>query len=388
MRQKFVLQRIARGVQIMKITIAISAILVSAAVLAAADEAKTDEQQIAEAVQILPQDLRAGATVVRYDPGTGARVVLRAGTNFIECQPRAADGFTRCYNKALGPRRDLEAKLHAQKKSDKEVQQAVDAAVKAGTLPEAPKATVAYRGYDKADRIQDLWGILLPNATPESVGVSTVSQRDAALAGRGLPWMMEAGKPGAHIMVPINPPAKDSAITDIASDEISQATLPLPADLRSGATVYKYDPKTGERIVLRKGTNFVECTPRAEDGFTRCSNVVTAPRRDFTAKLRAQGKSDKEIDAAVAEAEKAGTLKPAPFGIMSYRLYGKKDRIQVLWVLSVPGATPESIGVSTRSQRDAALAGDGRPWLMLSGTPHAHIMIPINLQTLQSNAGL
>jgi len=63
--------------------------------------------QIAEAVQILPPDLRAGATVVTYDKATGARQVLRQGTNFLECQPRMDDGFTRCYNKALGPRRDL-----------------------------------------------------------------------------------------------------------------------------------------------------------------------------------------------------------------------------------------------------------------------------------------
>ena len=71
-------------------------------------------------------------------------------------------------------------------------------------------------------------------------------------------------------------------------------------------------------------------------------------------------------------------LKRAPFGTMSYRLYGKKDRIQLLWVLSVPGATPDSIAVSDGSQRDEAIGGDGRPWLMLSGTPGAHIMIPIN----------
>ncbi len=45
---------------------------------------------------------------------------------------------------------------------------------------------------------------------------------------------------------------------------------------------------------------------------------------------------------------------------MSYRLYGKKDRIQLLWVMSVPNATPESIGVSDGSQRDDALKGDGR----------------------------
>src|SRR5580765_1381695 len=97
--------------------------------------AQTPAALIAEAVEILPADLRAGATVVTYDKATGARQVLRQGTNFIECQPRMDDGFTRCYNKALGPRRDLEAKLKAEKKSDKEVADAVQAALKAGTLP-------------------------------------------------------------------------------------------------------------------------------------------------------------------------------------------------------------------------------------------------------------
>ena len=357
--------------------VALAASMLVGPVIAAEDQPATVAQQIAEAVQILPQDLRAGATVVTYDSATGARKVLREGTNFVECQPRMADGFERCYNKALAPRRDLEAKLHAQKKTDAEIRDAVAAAVKAGTIPQA-KAMMSYRGYDKSDRIQNLWVISLPNMTPEAVGVSTVSQRDAALAGHGLPWMMLPGTPGTHIMIPINPPAKPSSITDAAPDEISQATLPLPEDLRAAATVYKYDAKTGERIVLRKGTNSVECMPRGDDAFTWCYNTVSAARRDFSAKLKAQGKSDKEIEAAVAEATKAGTLKETPFGTMSYRLYGKKDRIQLLWVLSVPGATPESIGVSTGSQRDEAIKGDGRPWLMLAGTPRAHIMIPIN----------
>ena len=362
----------------MKTTFLAAAVILSAASLTGTAQNYAADPRIAEAVQILPEDLRAGATVVTYDAATGARQVLRQGTNFVECQPRMADGFTRCYNKSLGPRRDLEARLKAEKKSDKEIQDAMAAAVKAGTLKPAAPGMMSYRGYDKRDRIQNLWVMSLPNATPEAVGVSTVSQRDAALAGHGLPWMMLPGTPGAHIMIPINPPVKSSTVTDAASDEISQATLPLPDDLRKEASVYKYDPKTGERIWLRKGTNFAECTPRADDGFTWCYNRATAPRRDFSAKLRAQGKSDKEIQDAVAAATKDGTLKPPPFGTMSYRLYGKKDRIQLLWVLSVPGATPETIGVSDGSERDEAIGGDGRPWLMLPGTPGAHIMIPIN----------
>ena len=148
--------------------------------------------------------------------------------------------------------------------------------------------------------------------------------------------------------------------------------------MRAGATVYKYDPKTGERVVLRKGTNALECSPRGADGFTWCYHSVTGPRRDLSAKLRAEGKSDKEVQDALNAASAAGTIKPTPYGTMMYRLYGKKDRIQLLWVLVVPGATPESIGVSEGSQRDEAISGDGRPWLMNPGTPGAHIMIPIN----------
>ena len=209
-----------------------------------------------------------------------------------------ADGFERCYHKAFGPRRDLEAKLTAQKKSEKEVSEAIAAAQKAGTLPPAPPGMMSYRGYDKRDRIQNLWVWSQPNATPEQIGVSTTSQRENALEGHGLPWMMLPGTPGSHIMIPINPTPKTSSITDEAADEVTQATLPLPEDLRAGAAVYKYDPKTGNRVVLRPGTNTLECMPRGADGFTWCYNKVSAPRRDMSAKLRAQGADDKAIQLA------------------------------------------------------------------------------------------
>jgi len=44
----------------------------------------------------------------------------------------------------------------------------------------------------------------LPNATSVELGMPTGSQRDNALAGRGLPWMMREGTPAAHLMIPIN----------------------------------------------------------------------------------------------------------------------------------------------------------------------------------------
>src|SRR5260221_252651 len=83
--------------------------------------AQMPDKRIAEALKPLPEDLKAGATVVAYDKATGARQVLKQGTNQIECQPKAEDGFVRGSNKVMAPRRDMEAKLHAQEQTDEVV---------------------------------------------------------------------------------------------------------------------------------------------------------------------------------------------------------------------------------------------------------------------------
>jgi hypothetical protein len=185
------------------------------------------------------------------------------------------------------------------------------------------------------------------------------------------------GLAGASVL--LNLFAVVTATAEPVDDQIAQAVLPLPEDLQAGATVVTYDPATGARKVLRRGTNSIECEPKnLADGFTRCYSNLTVPRRELEAKLRAEKKSDKEIQDAVEAAIKAGTIKAPPFGTMSYRLSSKDGVIKRLWVMSVPYATPESIGVSTVSQRDGALKGQGLPWLMLAGTAGAHVMIPIN----------
>jgi len=183
---------------------AAAAIVLLAPFAAVPVHAQSADPRIAEALMPLPEDLKKDATVVAYDKTTGARQVLRQGSNQIECQPKADDGFVRCYNKVLAPRRDLEAKLHAEKKSDKEVQEAIGAAQKAGTIKTPPFGTMSYRYTDDPSRIKLLWVMSVPNATPETIGVSTVSQRDAALKGQGMPWLMLPGTPGAHVMIPIN----------------------------------------------------------------------------------------------------------------------------------------------------------------------------------------
>ena len=172
--------------------------------------------------------------------------------------------------------------------------------------------------------------------------------------------------------------ASFAAVAQTDSEIIAAAVLPLPEDLRDGATVYTYDEDTGERIVLRAGSNNVECQPKDEEGFTWCYPANGAARRDLSARLTAEGLSGDELQSALAAAERNGTIQPTVFGSVAYRLYDKADRIQLLMAVLVPNATSEQLGMNTGSQRDNSLAGKGRPWMMLEGTPGAHIMIPIN----------
>lgn len=178
--------------------------------------------------------------------------------------------------------------------------------------------------------------------------------------------------------------ASGSLLAQSTEELIAQAVRPLPEDLRAEATVYRYDPATGDRIVLRQGSNQVECRPKDEEGFTRCTPTANASRSDMSAKLRAQGMSDEDVDATLETAATRGLVNPRIFGSLSYRLFDEPDRIQLLWIISVPNATPEQLGMPTGSQRDNALAGRGTPWMMNPGTPGAHLMIPINATELSN----
>lgn len=176
-----------------------------------------------------------------------------------------------------------------------------------------------------------------------------------------------------------------SASAQSAEEMIEQAVTPLPADLKEDATVFTYDDD-GVRQVLRQGSNNVECQPQDENGFTMCFPVMTSARRDLSAALSAQGMEGAALQAELRSAESSGRIQPNPFGSMFYRHYAKDDRIQLLWVVLLPDAVSDDLGMSTLSQRDSSLAGQGLPWMMREGTGGAHLMIPINGTEL-SNAG-
>jgi hypothetical protein len=173
---------------------------------------------------------------------------------------------------------------------------------------------------------------------------------------------------GALLAVPAGASAQSIA------EQIADAVLPLPEDLRPGATVVSFDKTTGARTVLREGTNQVECQPPDMEAMqTICYSKALAPMMARIAELTAEG--DENPFGSVQADE---TIPEVPFGAMVYNLRHDDRRIKLMWVMLVPGATSESIGVSTVTERNDGLEGKGRPWLMAAGTPGAHIMIPIN----------
>ena len=168
------------------------------------------EDQIAATIQALPEELRAGAAVLGYG-ADGKLTELRKGANELICladDPKDNRFSAACYHKDLEPFMARGRELAAQgvtgnNRNDnyrwKEI--------KEGKLkmPNEPRMlyVLSGKGYDAATKkvIEGSvrWVIYVPYATAQTTGLSTTPKR-------GEPWLMDAGTPGAHIM--ITPPMK------------------------------------------------------------------------------------------------------------------------------------------------------------------------------------
>ena len=255
-------------------------LLLRLASMASAQQSSSAPQQIAEAVQILPEDLRAGATVVTYD-ATGARKVLRQGTNFLECQPRMADGFSALLQQGAGaaPRSRGEApRREEERRGDPE---------RGRGGGQGGHAAGAIEGDDVVSRLRQARSDPAPlgDVAPQRhARIGRRVDREPARRGarrQGAAVDDAAGHAGRAHHDPDQPAGEDSRPSPTRPRTRSRRRCcRCPRICAPGATVYKYDAKTGERIVLRKGTNFAECTPRGADGFTWCYNSVSgaAPR--------------------------------------------------------------------------------------------------------------
>ena len=151
---------------------------------------------IADAVAPLPEALRGDATVVMYDKD-GERKVLRQGTNDMICEPDVPGDQlyeVTCYPRSHDLFRQRRARLMAEGK-DGEWRAIISKEIEAGTLKWPAVATHYQLTGPGIDNAMPLTTVYLPFATNQSTGLS--EKRD-----HHRPWLMRAGTPFAHIMIP------------------------------------------------------------------------------------------------------------------------------------------------------------------------------------------
>lgn len=156
--------------------------------------------------------------------------------------------------------------------------------------------------------------------------------------------------------------------------------LPLPPELRAGATVMGYRT-AGKLEVLQKGTNGMNCLAlyvARPDFHVACYHESLEPFMARGRELRDQGVTGTRVDSVRFKEIADGKLKMPSQGAL-YSLSGKKEAwdpatgtvkgATPLAVIYMPFATTATMGLTSKPQPP------GQPWLMFPGTAKAHVML-------------
>lgn len=156
----------------------------------------TESKQITEALLPLPEPLRDGATVV-LEAVPGKRVVLRKGTNSIICRANTTTpGFNvYCYQEEMDTFWTRVAQLALEGKSTAEILDTLSAEVASGKLKSLTGVALYRLSGESPESSLPIMSIFVPYATSESTGLS-------AERNHYRPWLMWAGTPFAHVMIP------------------------------------------------------------------------------------------------------------------------------------------------------------------------------------------
>jgi hypothetical protein len=185
---------------------------------------------------------------------------------------------------------------------------------------------------------------------------------------------------GAVAAQTATPAASAPSVERPAAWQIASAVLPLPDSMRAGAAVLGY--QGGKLVRLRAGTNEMICLADnpAQKGFeASCYHKALEPFMARGRALRAAGITERHaIDSLRLIDVRAGRI-VMPKAAMLASLFAGSDSFEpsagrpagssMLHVIYLPYATVASSGISAAPAKD-------RPWLMYSGKPWAHVMLP------------
>jgi hypothetical protein len=175
-----------------------------------------------------------------------------------------------------------------------------------------------------------------------------------------------------------SPAGSTAQVAPSAEEQITQAILPLPTDLRASASVLGYAPD-GKLITLRSGTGGMTClanNPQGTRFHVACYHRSLEPFMARGRELRTQGVTGDMVDSVRFREARDGKLKLPDQPALLYSLTGAKDAYdpatktakgRSLFVVYIPYATSQSTGLT-------AVPTQGMPWVMNPGTPKAHIM--------------
>jgi hypothetical protein len=171
------------------------------------------------------------------------------------------------------------------------------------------------------------------------------------------------------------------------SDEIRFAVLPLPAQLRDGATVMRMD-STRRPVVVRQGSNGMVCVrvvPGEAAWDARCYETTIARLIFRAGALVMSGLTIDSIGSRIRAEARAGTLTLPTQPVAAYRALGPEHsyvpatgavtaEMEIWQSLHVPFATAEAMSLPDESTISAAERGQV-PYVVSSGTWWAHVMI-------------
>jgi len=173
------------------------------------------ERQIAAAESPLPLNLQKGSKVLGYND-QGKLITLRPGSNDMVCvadDPAGKQFHVACYHKSLEPFMARGRELHAMKKSKEAVDSTRlrDIRTRRYSMPSKPAALFQYfaprdsvdAGTGAVRAAQYLYVVYTPYATHATTGISETPVE-------GGPWIMNPGKPWAHLMIA---PQKTASVT-------------------------------------------------------------------------------------------------------------------------------------------------------------------------------
>ena len=192
----------------------------------------------------------------------------------------------------------------------------------------------------------------------------------------GVVMLLSSAIAGAQSPAPQSAPAALPS----AEEQIAQATLPLPNDLRASATVLGYASVDGALTSLRDGSGGMVClanNPKQTRWHVACYHKSLEPFMARGRELRTQGVTGDQVDSVRFREAKSGKLRLPTEPALLYSLTGDRDaydaatksapKARPLFVVYMPNATSQSTGLS-------AIPAQGTPWIMYPGTPKAHIM--------------